>query len=136
MAPVAGVSAKLKRSDRTSSAVLDRINGISEPAAKASIHLPLNTDVLFAGWAIDEPNKMVAGGVDIAIDDVPYSAVYGDDRSDVSAALNNPACRNSGFVLVIPAAMLVKGPHVATVRAISHDKKSYYEGPTVKFTIE
>jgi len=138
MPPAAGMSQKLKRSDSKTSIYLDYINNSSLPdtAAKVPIHVPGGKELRLSGWAIDQPNNVVAGGVDVVIDQVAYSAVYGSERSDVAASLKNPACKNSGYNLVLPAGMLAKGPHVLTIRAISHDKKSYYEGPTAKITID
>ncbi len=136
MPPAAGVTQKLSRNEHATSIFLDYINTITDPPSKPSIHIPRSKEIHISGWAIDQPNKVVAGGVDVVIDQVAYSAVYGGERGDVAAALKNPACRNSGYMLVVPAGMLAKGPHVVSVRAISHDKKSYYQGPTAKFTID
>jgi hypothetical protein len=78
--------------------------------------------------------RTLAGGVDVVIDRTPYSATYGIERPDVAKHFNNPAYVKSGFQFVIP--QLPIGQHSVTLRVIAQDKKSYYEGPTVQFTVE
>jgi hypothetical protein len=134
--PRPGASPLLKLNSRPSVSVLDNINAVNGPLAVPSIHVPGDETIVFIGWAIDEPNKTLASGVDIAIDQTAYAATYGVERTDVAAHFHNPAIRNSGFRLDLPPKTLSKGPHVVTVRTISSDGKSYYAGPPIKFTVD
>jgi hypothetical protein len=129
-----GLSQSLKRSDQASPSSLDNIN--SESTAKTPIHVPGDKDISFFGWAVDEPNKTLAGGVDVVIDSAPYSAAYSISRQDVADHFKNPAYRVSGFRLDVPPGTLSKGQHIVSVRAITTDRKSYYQGPTVKFNVD
>jgi alginate O-acetyltransferase complex protein AlgJ len=134
--PPPGISQLLKRSDQKSASALDLINSVSGPAGVSSIHLPANKEIGFAGWAIDEPNKTPAGGVDIVIDQVAYAAAYGLDRPDVAAHFKSQTFRSCGYTLSLPPYTLLKGPHVVTVRTISNDRKSYYVDQSLKVTID
>ena len=87
------------------------------------------------GWAVDDPKKMLAGGVDVVIDQVPYSAHYGSERKDVATHFKQPAYNASGFELMIAPEQLPKGQHSVFLRVISNDKKSYYQGPVIQFVI-
>lgn len=134
----AGVSQNLARSAAAAtvaSCVLDNIGQVSNPAAQKSVQVPGDTAFGMTGWAIDEVNKSTAGGVDEVIDGAPYSARYGTERADVAAHFNQPNYRNSGFELMVAPGQLTKGPHSVSIRVISSDKKSYYQGPVVQFSV-
>jgi FkbM family methyltransferase len=135
-APPAGVTPGLRRSDLASASVLDYIGSVSNPWAQESVHVPGDAPIQFLGWAVDEPHHSVAGGVDVVIDDVPYAAAYGGYRGDVADHFKNLDCQNSGFLLLLPPGALAKGPHVVKLRTISYDRKSYYQGATLQFTID
>jgi FkbM family methyltransferase len=134
--PRAGaLSAQLRRRDQPTACVVDYLNAVSNPVAQVSIDVPANSAIRFSGWAVDEPNHSAAGGVDIVIDGVPYGAVYGWYRSDVADHFKNMSYLHSGFALVLEPGTLSKGRHTVAVRTISHDKSSYYEGPTLSLRL-
>jgi hypothetical protein len=132
---VPGISQNLARSQATTSVVIDNIGSVSNPAAQKTVEVSGAVTFGITGWAIDEPNKAVAGGVDAVIDQAPYSAHYGSARPDVATHFSNPAYSNSGFELMVAPGQLAKGPHSVSIRVISSDKKSYYQGPVIQFSV-
>ena len=88
------------------------------------------------GWAVDEHNQSVAGGVDVVIDEAPYGAVYWAYRPDVADHFRTMAFQTSGFLLLLPPGSLSKGRHMVYLRVISHDLKCYYPGPALEFTVD
>lgn len=116
---------------------LDRIGSVINPAAQKAVHVSEDRDGLgFSGWAVDQPNKTLAGGVTITIDHASYPARYGIERGDVAQYFNNPAYQNAGFQLILPPRKLPKGIHSALVRVLSSDRKTSYQCPPVQFTLE
>jgi predicted small lipoprotein YifL len=130
-----GISQTLPRNAATTSSVIDNIGSVSNPAAQKSVEVSGATQFGITGWAIDEPNKAVAGGVDAVIDQAPYSAHYGSARPDVATHFSNPAYGNSGYELMVAPGQLSKGPHSVSIRIIASDKKSFYQGPVVQFLV-
>ena len=130
-----GISQNLTRSAAAPSCVLDNIGPVANPAAQKPVEVSGATAFGITGWAIDEANKAAAGGVDEVIDGTPYGAHYGSVRTDVATHFNQPEYRNSGFELMVAPGQLTKGPHSVSIRVISSDKKFYYQGPVVQFTV-
>jgi hypothetical protein len=114
---------------------LDAIGSSVNPTAAKSFELFGDKSILVMGWAIDGPTKTLAGGVDVVIDQAPYSAHYGTGRTDVAGYYKRPDYEKSGFELTLPPGQLTKGDHSLSIRIISSDRKSYYQGEVVKFTI-
>jgi len=131
-----GVSQSLRASDRQSVSVLDNINNVNGPASELSIHVPGNQAIMFAGWAIEEPRNSVAQGVDVVIDGTTYAATYGFERRDVAQHFRHQEFLKSGFRLALPANALTTGSHVVKIRTISMDMKTFYEGMSVRFTVD
>jgi hypothetical protein len=130
------MSQGLAHSDLVPLCFLDNIGAVPNPAADKSIHVPGEKAIAFTGWAVDEPNKGAAAGVDVVIDQVPYSARYGTERADVSQHYKIPAYRNSGFQMTMAPGQLPKGPHTVSLRVISRDKQTYYQSPTWPFAVD
>ncbi len=133
--PAPGASNNLKLRGLTASCSLDYIGAVSNPQAEEAVCVLANRTIRFSGWAIDEPDQTVAGGVDLVIDGIPYAAIYGWQRVDVANCFKNMACQASGYVLDLAPGTLCEGEHVVAVRVISHDRTSYYQGPTVRFRV-
>jgi hypothetical protein len=134
--PAGGISQGLTRSNVPATGFLDTVGSVNNASSQKSIRVAGDKELLFSGWAIDRPRRSLAGGVEVAIDGTPYIAQYGDERPDVAQHLKNPAMQQSGFQLTLPPQYLSKGTHSATLRVIAMDKKSYYVGPTIRFTVE
>jgi hypothetical protein len=130
-----GISQNLTRNPATPECVLDNIGQVSNPAAQKSVQVPGDASFGITGWAVDATNKAPAGGIDAVIDGAPYAAHYGSTRTDVANHFNQPAYLNSGFELFVAPGQLSKGPHSVAIRVISNDKKSYYQGPVVQFSV-
>jgi hypothetical protein len=131
----AGISQNLTKRSTPPFYNFDSLGPISYPAVQKSNQVSRDTEVSVTGWALDESKKGTAGGVDVVIDQVPYSAQYGDPRKDVADHFSRPDYVNSGFHLILARGQLNKGPHSVSVRVISSDKKSYNEGPVVQFAV-
>src|ERR1017187_82652 len=136
MPPATGTSQGLTRSDMPAKCFLDSIGPASHPAFEKSVRVPETRPIVFAGWAIDEPNKAVASGLDIVIDNIPYGANYGSSRTDVAEHFQNPSYRNSGFQLTMATGQMPKGSHSVVIRVISQDRKAYYQSLPAVFTVE
>jgi len=133
--PPAGISPNLKPSGAVSRCMLDLIGSVHNPLAQQPVHVSGHKGIRFSGWAVDEPNQSAAGGVDLVINQIPYRAFYGWQRMDVAAHFKHMAYQASGYLLDLPPGMLPNGKHVVSLRIISYDKTSYYQGPTVEFTV-
>ena len=130
-----GMSKNLKRNPDPPFYNFDSLGAIHYPVVQKAPQLQSDDEVMITGWAADPSKKTLAGGVDVVIDGVPYSAGYGTDRSDVAAHYNTPELAKCGFQLRLARKQLTKGPHAVSVRVIARDQKSYNEGPTVMFTV-
>lgn len=130
-----GISQTLIRNTGEPFYVFDSLGPINYPAVQKSIQVSGDSDIGISGWALDVSKKGPAGGVDVVLDQTPYSARYGMDRTDVASHFNRPDYTKSGFQLTLARGRLTKGPHSVSVRVISSDKKSYNEGPVVQFTV-
>jgi hypothetical protein len=130
-----GVTQNLTRSDAATLCVVDNIGLVSDPARQQTVQVPGDKTFGITGWAIDQSKKTVAGGVDVVIDQSPFSAHYGSPRKDVATHFSQPAYEASGFELMIAPGQLPKGQHSASIRIISNDRKSYYQGPVIQFAV-
>ncbi len=110
---------------------IDRIDAESAPFAGRTVNVTPADGVHVIGWAVDAKQGLSASAVDVAIDDVPFPALYGSDRSDVASYFQRPGYFRSGFVAEIPAESVPAGSHMLTVRVVAADRACYYEGPTV-----
>ena len=130
-----GISQNLTRNSAPPFYNFDSLGPIQYPAVQKSNQISGDTEYSVMGWAMDVSKKGPAGAVDVVIDQVPYSARYGIDRTDVASHFNNPEYTKSGFQLALARGQLSKGQHTVSIRVISSDRKSYNEGPTVQFTV-
>lgn len=130
-----GLTQNLTRSDVTTLCVVDNIGPVADPAKQKTVQVLGDKTFGITGWAVDEPKKTTAGGVDAVIDQIPYSAHYGSPRKDVATHFNQPAYEASGFELMIAPGQLSKGQHSVSIRVISNDRKSYYQGPVIQFAV-
>ncbi len=130
-----GESQNLPRNTTAARCFLDNIGSVLYPDTQKSIQVSGVNGVAFGGWGIDEPNKSVAAGIDVVVDQVPYTAKYGIERPDVAGFFKNPAYLHCGFQYMMPAGKLPKGSHTVSLRVISKDKKTYYQGQAFVFTV-
>jgi hypothetical protein len=130
-----GISQNLTRSDKPLTYFFDYFGPVQGPAAQKSVQVAGIAANAITGWAIDDSAKKLAGGVDVVIDQAPYSAHYGTVRTDVAAHFKNPDYTNSGFDLTLAPGQLPKGSHSVSIRVIASDKKSYYQGPPIQFSV-
>ena len=131
----AGISQNLKKNAGEPVYIFDNLGSVKYPAIQKSIQIAGDTAITTSGWTLDESKESPAGGVDVVIDQTPYSARYGLERTDVASHFKRPDYTNSGFLLTMAPGQLNKGPHSISVRVISSDKKSYNEGPVIQFTV-
>jgi len=130
-----GISQNLTRNTGEPFYNFDSLGPINYPAVQKGIQVSADSDISISGWALDVSKKGPAGAVDVVLDQTPYSARYGQDRSDVALHFNRPDYAKSGYQLVLDRGRLNKGTHSVSVRVVSSDKKSYNEGPAVQFTV-
>jgi hypothetical protein len=132
---VPGISQNLTRSDLAPTYAFDNLGPVKDPVVQKSVQVSGDTRIAFLGWAIDGSTKTPAGGVDVVVDEAPYVAKYGIARPDVGTFFKRPDYTNSGFELILAPGKLPKGPHSVSIRIISSDRKSYYQGPVVQFSV-
>jgi hypothetical protein len=92
-------------------------------------------DITVSGWAVDTAARQAAGGVEVVVDGRGFKAEYGMDRVDVSAGLNEPLYRRSGFQFVFPPKTLPPGAHSVSLRIITANLDGYYDTPTVRLVV-
>jgi hypothetical protein len=132
---IPGISQNLTRTAVAPTYYLDTIGTTSNPTSQKSFPVAGDSSVLIRGWAVDGSTKTLAGGIDVVIDGNPYAASYGTVRPDVSDHFKLPQYEKSGFELTLSPGQLTKGEHSVSIRVISSDKKSYYQGEVVKFVV-
>jgi phosphoglycerol transferase len=89
-------------------------------------------DLLVLGWAVDSPQRQLAGDVDLAIGRRLFPALYGFDRADVAAYLGSSIYQPSGFAARVNGTHLIDaGAGTLSIRILSADRRCYYEGPSV-----
>ena len=131
-----GPSAGLKKLAGRPRYNLETIGGTVNPLTQTSVSVPAGEPLTMSGWAVDAQSQTAAAGVDVVIDDVPYSAQYGSSRQDVAEHLKLPAYANSGFELAMPKTAIGKGKHQLSVRVISKDRSSYWEGMSLVVDVQ
>ena len=105
---------------------IDTINNIFINQKQQPIVIPLKTNVVVSGWAVDVLSKDAAGGVIIDIDGKLYAAYYGGERQDVAEAYKNPAYRYSSFASSMPSLTIGPGKHTLSLKVLTNDKNAYY----------
>jgi hypothetical protein len=130
-----GISASLPPAAGTPLYSLDKIGDVVEPFAKQPVHVQSDGEIQLSGFAVDKVAKDLAGGVDIAIDGLAFSAHYGISRPDVAAYFKIATYGQAGFSFSIPARYFGRGRHKLAVRVVSKDKTRYYEGPVLEVNI-
>jgi hypothetical protein len=91
--------------------------------------------IKLTGWALDDENESVAGGVYVDIDGRLFPAFYGAERQDVADSYGIPSYRYSGFERAIPLSEIGAGIHELSVITLTADKTEYYQ-PDKKVPLE
>jgi len=132
---VPGTSQNLTKNAKPAMVRVDRFGSVNNPAPQKSFQIAGDGAVLIMGWAVDETAKKLAGGIDVVIDQAVYSAKTGISRTDVADYYKRPDYTLSGYELTLPPGQLTKGEHTASIRVISNDKTSYFQGDVLKFAV-
>ena len=85
---------------------------------------------------VDLMLQTAAGGVDLVINETAYRAFYGWQRLDVAVHFKHLPYQASGYVLDLPPGTLPKGKCLVSLRVLSHDGTSYYQGPTIELMVD
>jgi len=95
-------------------------------------------DLDILGWAVDKPNKNLAGGVYVDIDGKLFECNYGNiTRHDVGAFFKDSVYIKSGYKATIPMNQIDTGLHTLKLKILTADKKSYYAPKrSVKFILK
>ena len=126
---------RLQKSDETTRASLNTVNGIS--AKKIKRPLVVNKNLEIVGAAIDLPANAVAGGVYVQVGTKHFVANYGQKRAGLAKQLKNNKLLKSGFRITIPKNKLDKGVQTISLKVVSKDRKSYYlKRDLVKIKVE
>ncbi|MEO5357533.1 MAG: hypothetical protein H7844_09580 [Nitrospirae bacterium YQR-1] len=86
------------------------------------------------GWAVDNIEKDIAGGVYIKIDDKLFPAFYGISRTDVAEHFMMHKYRYIGFEVNIPVSLIEKGVHKLSVIVLTKNRKHYFI-PNTEITV-
>jgi hypothetical protein len=114
---------------------LDKVGDVTEPLTKQPVIISATSDITASGFAVDQIKKDLAGGVDVVLDGLPFTAHYGIDRPDVATYFKNPAYGKAGYAFSMPAKFFGSGKHQLAVRVISKEKTNYMEGPPLQLEI-
>jgi hypothetical protein len=115
-------------------AYLDSINSAA-PLPSPALHVSQRRPLQIAGWAVDAPNRVLAGAVYVEIGGRVFKAVYGGSRPDVAAALHNPAYEKSGYTAEVPLDGISQGEQRLIIRVLNGQSTGYYLGPTVTLSV-
>lgn len=130
-----GATVNLTLSQTAPQYTFDSLGPINYPELQKSNQVSGDTNIIVSGWALDKAANTTAGGVDVVLDQTPYRARYGISRGDVADHFKRPDYINCGFQLILAKGQMAKGQHTIAIRVISSDRKSYGQGPLVKFTV-
>ncbi len=133
--PPAGITASLSTQNGKPLYNLEQVGATLDPFNRQPIKVSATGSLTAQGWAVDPAKKDLAGGVEVVIDKVPYAAEYGLPRGDVGAYFKVPAYDKCGFAFTAPAAAFGRGDHALSIRILSNDKQSYYQGGSVNVSI-
>jgi hypothetical protein len=111
------------------------VGAVVEPFTKQPVTVSAGGELILRGFAVDRESKNAAGGVDIAIDGMPFMAQYGIARPDVADYFKTPAYAKAGFLFTMPARMFGNGRHQLAVRVIASDKSTFYQSPALAIEI-
>ena len=134
-APSPGISQSLTRNDKPPLYHFDRFGPVKDPTLQKSFEIPGDVPQHLEGWAVDPTTNALSGGVDIVIDSTTFTAAIGLNRADVAVHFKRPDYAGAGFELTLPVGRLTKGAHAISIRVIASDRKSYYQGEAVPFTV-
>jgi len=87
---VPGTSQNLTKSAKPALVRLDRVGTVINPVPQQPFQISGDKPVLIMGWAIDDTTKKLPGGVDVVLDQTPYSAHTGVNRNDVAEYYKRP----------------------------------------------
>lgn len=110
---------------------VELVNGVNayEDITKP-ITIPLGSNIVISGWAIDGFSAHTAGGVALLVDGTEIWPVqYGERREDIAKRLGRLSYLESGWHIAIPAGVIPHGVHKITVRTLSKDGRSWYTPP-------
>jgi hypothetical protein len=128
-----GISQTLTKNDKPPLYHLDSFGPVKNPGGPKPFEIASDSSNLVMGWAVDPVTKQLPGGIDVVVDQATFTAKAKTQRTDVADHFKRPDYVSSGFELVLPPGQLTKGEHTASIRVISSDKKSYYQGDVMKF---
>jgi hypothetical protein len=133
--PTGGLSAGLAKRAGTPGYFLDHIGAAVDPMNKPPAPLTTGAPMRLDGFAFDAVAKLPAKGVDVVIDGRAFGAHYGQPRPDVASYFKVPALTATGFATTLPPGTVAAGAHLASLRVVAADGKSYSESPQVAFTV-
>ncbi len=136
-APAAGASAAMQKLPGMPTFNVDQIQTQFAPFTKPDEPIPVTRGdaLMLVGWAVDEPSKKAATGIDVTIDGTAYHAEYGYERPEIAAYFKAPAYLKSGFKLQMGTNSLNSGPHTLTIRVLSAGQSGYYESPALHLAV-
>ncbi len=134
--PTEGLSKGLPKRTELAGFSLDHAGAAQDPLNKRPAVTPANKPVRLDGFGFDPVAKAPAKGVDVVVDGKAYGTAYGAARPDVASYTKTPGLVNVGFSVTLPAGTLAPGPHIALVRVVAADGKSYYEGVAIPFGVQ
>ena len=121
--------------DRQTLFTIDQIGATHAPFAAQGVQVERSTEFKIWGWAVDQPNRTAAGGLDVVIDQMVLPSTYGMNRNDVAEYFKRGSYRESGFVASVPAQALAAGKHWVGLRVMSADGICYYQTAGVFVTV-
>jgi hypothetical protein len=115
---------------------LERVGTVTAPFGSEPLRVGRGEDLSVSGWAVDGVLTTSGGGLDVLVDRVPFPAVYGIDRDDVSSYFKRAEYRQSGFTAIVPSQSVGGGEHELAVRLVAADRRCYYESSGHRFVVE
>jgi hypothetical protein len=134
--PTEGLSKGLTKRQELAGFSLDHAGAALDPLNKRPAVTPAGRPIRLDGFGFDPVAKAPAKGVDVVVDGKAYGTAYGAPRPDVASYTKTPGLVKVGFTTTLPAGTLAPGPHIAVVRVVAADGKSYFEGVAIPFGVQ
>lgn len=134
--PTEGLSKGLPKRAELAGFSLDHAGAAQDPLNRRPALTPADRPIRLDGFGFDPVAKAPAKGVDVVVDGKVYGTAYGAARPDVASYTKTPGLVKVGFATTLPVGTLSPGPHIAVVRVVAADGKSYYEGVAIPFGVQ
>jgi hypothetical protein len=110
---------------------VDYLGAERQTLSSTSQEVRAGSTIYISGWAVDKKNSLMAGAVNVVLDQVVYPARCGVDRPDVAAYFKSSRFARAGFTLSIDGPAMTRGRHTLLFRVFASDYSVFWESQPV-----